>query len=84
MSGMLDRIRDKISNDRKKPAHEISGFDPEKHTPVIRCSICTGEQTAGYRDKATGRFTEVMLIRTDDDLDEFRRMVHTDEIRREY
>ena len=40
--------------------------------PVIRCSICTGEQVAGFRDPATGRFEEVMLLRTPDDLEAFR------------
>ena len=49
------------------------GFDPGHQTPVIRCSICTGEQVAGFRDNVTGRFTEVMLIRTAGDLEEFRR-----------
>ena len=41
-------------------------------TPVIRCSICTGEQVAGFRDGATGRFEEVTLIRTPADLEEFK------------
>ena len=46
----------------------------EKHTgtPAIRCSICTGEQVAGFRDKETGRFEEVMLLRTPEDLEAFR------------
>ena len=48
---------------------------PAKHagTPVIRCSICTGEQVAGFRDEATGRIEEVMLLRTPEDLESFRR-----------
>ena len=41
--------------------------------PVIRSSICTGEKVAGFREKETGRFREVCLIRTPDDLDAFRR-----------
>ena len=47
---------------------------PETHrgTPAIRCSICTGEQVAGFRDPETGRFEEVMLIRSPEDLAWFR------------
>ena len=41
-------------------------------TPVIRCSICTGEQVAGFRNGQTGRFEEVMLIRSSADLEEFK------------
>ena len=37
-------------------------FDPEKMKPVIRCSICTGEQAAGFLNKQTGEFKEVCLI----------------------
>ncbi len=48
-------------------------YDSEKLTPVIRCSICTGEQVAGFRDNSTGKFTDVMLIRDSRDLDAFRR-----------
>ena len=39
--------------------------------PVIRCSICTGEQVAGFR-RADGRFEEVMLLRSPADLEAFR------------
>lgn len=52
---------------KKKPAAQ-----PYKGTPVIRCSICTGEQVAGFRDGETGRFEEVMLLRSPGDLEQFR------------
>ena len=48
-------------------------YDSEKLTPVIRCSICTGEKVAGFRDRITGKFTDVMLIRSSHDLDAFRK-----------
>jgi hypothetical protein len=48
-------------------------YDREHQTPAIRSSICTGEKVAGFREKETGRFREVCLIRTPDDLDAFRR-----------
>lgn len=53
---------------------------------MIRTSICTGEQTAGFQDQATGKFHEIMLIRSDADLREFLETygVAEDELRREY
>ena len=43
-----------------------------KGTPAIRCSICTGEQVAGFKNQETGRFEEVMLIRSPGDLELFK------------
>lgn len=37
---------------RKKKETERIVFDPSKQYPAIRCSICTGEQVAGFRDRA--------------------------------
>ncbi len=48
-------------------------YDPARFTPAVRVSICTGERTAGFREKGTGLFREDMLIRDDADLEEFRR-----------
>ncbi|MCR5297400.1 MAG: aspartate dehydrogenase [Clostridiales bacterium] len=54
-------------------------------TPVIRCSICTGEQVAGFRHLDTGRFEEVALLKNDEDLRAFReRYGITGEIRKIY
>ena len=47
-------------------------YDQNREQPAIRASICMGEKVAGFRDIHTGKFTEVMLIRNDRDLDEFR------------
>ena len=47
-------------------------YDSERFQPAIRKSICTGEATAGFVERATGRFIEVVLIRTQRDLDAFR------------
>ena len=55
---------------RKTESREL--YDASVLTPVIRSSICTGEKTAGFRENETGRFREVMLIRTQADLDAFR------------
>lgn len=57
---------------RKK--QEVRTYDPAVQRPVIRVSICTGERTAGFRNLQTGKFTEVMLVRSEEDLREFRRL----------
>ena len=48
-------------------------YDPAIKRPVIRASICTGEKTAGFQNVETGRFEEVMLIRNENDLNEFKK-----------
>ena len=53
----------------RKP--EPEPFDREHLTPVIRCSICTGERVAGFLDRRTGRIREIMLIRNDADVRTF-------------
>ncbi|MCI9424792.1 MAG: aspartate dehydrogenase [Flavonifractor sp.] len=61
-------------------------FDKTGRIPVIRASICTGEQVAGFRDEATGKFTEMMLLRSEADLRTFMRTygVAEEEIKREW
>ena len=46
-------------------------YDKENLKPVIKASICTGEQVAGFKDIHTGKFSEVMLIRDSKDMDAF-------------
>ena len=59
-------------------------FDPETHYAAIRSSICTGEKVAGFRDKHSGQFTEVMLIRSQKDIEEFKRRYQVDSLKTEY
>ena len=47
-------------------------YDRENLKPVIRSSICTGEQVAGFQDIHTGAFEDVMLIRGAADLQAFK------------
>ena len=48
-------------------------YDPARERPMIRASICTGERVAGFVEQATGHFREVMLLRSDADLERFRK-----------
>lgn len=57
----------------------------ENKKPVIKASICNGEQVAGFKDIHTGKVEEVMLIRTPADLESFKDMYGIDEdIAKEY
>ena len=59
-------------------------FDSDKQIAVIKCSICTGEQVAGFKNKEDGHFTEVMLIRGTKDLEKFKEIYKITEIKKEY
>ena len=59
-------------------------YDPQRHKAVLRCSICTGEQVAGFQDIRSGKFEEVMLIRSQADLLNFKRMYGVDEVAKIY
>ena len=69
----------------KKKARQFTiPYDPETQYPVIKASICTGEKVAGFKDRADGHFTEVMLITSDTDLMVFKNAYGIDEIKTEY
>lgn len=69
---------------RKKIAKET--YDKENQKPIIRSSICTGEKVAGFKDIHTGKFTEVMLIKNDNDMKVFltKYDIIADEVRTEW
>lgn len=70
---------------RKTGAQERTAeYDRERQKPVLRCSICTGEQVAGFKDIHTGKFEEVMLVRNDRELEEFKKRYGIQEVTREY
>lgn len=53
---------------KEKRGPSLPPYPPEDYEPVIRSSICTGEQVACMRERATGRLHEIMLLRTEEDL----------------
>lgn len=60
-------------------------YDREHMKPVIRASICTGEEVAGFKDIRTGKIEEIMLIRSPEDLERFKEIYEiTEEIAKEY
>ena len=56
---------------REKKTSDVPAFSLAEYEPVIRASICTGERVACMRSLNTGKLHEVMLIRSDADLEEF-------------
>lgn len=68
----------------KQVSAAVTPYDPNTQIPVLRASICNGEKIAGFKDKKTGHFTEIKLIRSDADLAEFKRKYCVEEITTEY
>ena len=63
----------------------VQSYDKENKKPVIKSSICNGEQVVGFKDIHTGKIEEVMLIKSQADLDKFKAMYGIDEeITKEY
>ncbi len=64
---------------------ETKKYDEENLIPVIHASICSGEQVAGFKDKRNGKFTEIMLIESQNDLEKFKKIYNIKEdIKKEY
>lgn len=69
---------------RKKST--VPPYNKEGKIPVIRSSICTGEQVAGFKDPVSGKFDDLMLIRNSGDLEDFlsQYQVKEEDIQREW
>lgn len=70
----------------RKKRQTVIPYDKTGKNPVIRSSICTGEQVAGFKDPVSGKFQELMLIRNGRDIQEFleQYQVSESDIRREW
>lgn len=63
---------------------ETIPFDSETQYAVIKSSICTGEKVAGFKNKETGAFTEVMLIKNIADETTFKKIYGIETLKVEY
>ena len=68
----------------QQAAYSGKTYDKEVQKPVLKCSICNGEQVAGFKDIRTGKFEEITLIRNPGELEVFMKTYGIDEISREY
>ena len=69
---------------RKKTVLPSQQYDIESYKPIVKCSICNGEQVAGFKNLHTGKFEEIMLVRSEADLKEFKERYGITEITKEY
>ena len=63
---------------------DLFPYDETKYEAVIRCSICTGEQVAGFKSKEDGNFVGVMVIQSEKDLDYFKSLYRVDGVKKIY
>ncbi len=70
----------------KKKRKIKESYDKENERPVIHASICNGEQVAGFKNIHTGKFTEIMVIRGNRDLEDFleRYDIAASDVKKEY
>ncbi|RKJ65695.1 aspartate dehydrogenase [Roseburia sp. 1XD42-69] len=73
-----------FKREKKAEGLEEKSFDREKQIPVLRCSICNGEQVAGFKDRETGKFHEAAFIRNEKELKEFMEIYGIEKITKEY
>lgn len=64
---------------KRRKKREALGYNKEEFSPAIKSSICTGEKVAGFVEKRTGKFEDVMLIRTEEDIEEFKQLYNIEE-----
>ena len=67
-----------------KKKDKAPSYDKEHEVPVLKSSICTGEQTAGFLNLETNKYRDVMLIKTPADLEVFKRTYGVDELKKIY
>ena len=68
----------------KRKQTEKRTYDPGHQKPILKCSICNGEQVAGFKDLRTGKFEEVMLIRSPEELELFKSLYGIETVTKEY
>lgn len=89
IGSLVSDVKERAFSIRKrKSAKEAYGtaetYDKNTKKPVLKCSICNGEQVAGFKDIQTGKFEEVTLIRNEKELEEFMKNYGIKEISKEY
>lgn len=55
----------------RKEKNKYPKFPEGDYVPVLKCSICTGEQVLCAKDRASGHIHELMLIRFPEELEDY-------------
>ena len=69
---------------KRKPKAPAVAYDPQTQQPAVRRSICTGEMTVGFIDRRTGKFTDLMRVDSQYELDRFMQSIGAQEYRTIY
>lgn len=70
---------------KKQSPKPKQSYDHENEKPIIKASICNGEQIAGFKNIHTGKMREIMLIKSPADLEYFKSMYEIEcDIEKEY
>ncbi|MCD8156815.1 MAG: aspartate dehydrogenase [Clostridiales bacterium] len=69
---------------KKKKEIQRKEYDASLYKPVLRCSICTGEQVTGFKNLQTGQIEEIGLIRNAEDLQAFLDTYGLDDVEKIY
>ncbi len=69
---------------KRKPKAPAVAYDPETQQPAVRRSICTGEMTVGFIDRRTGKFTDLMRVDGQYELDAFMKSIGASEYKTIY
>lgn len=78
-----ERIGKMLFQKKKQEIKKLE-YDSVNQKPILKCSICNGEQIAGFKDNRTGKFHEVMFVRNEKDLQTFKEMYGLSEVAKEY
>lgn len=86
LTTFVHKLRERLDPEsrQRRSLRDAVPYDPETQYPVIRASICTGERVAGFKDKRTGHFVEVMLIRSSEDERRFMEAYEIETLQTEY
>ena len=68
---------------RKKRIQKVD-YDRENYRPILKCSICNGEQVAGFKNIHTGEFKEECFIANTAELEAFKQKYGIVELPKEY
>jgi hypothetical protein len=69
----------------RKKKIEKKSYDRENMKPILHASICTGETVAGFKNRRTGKFEEVMLVKSEAGKELFKEIYDiTDDLPTEY
>lgn len=69
---------------KKREKIQVLEYDREKEIPVLRCSICTGEQVAGFQNIQSGKVRDFMLIKDEQEIEKFKMMCEVSELKKIY